>query len=96
LRRYVAAIKNRSYKAAAIAEKITQMHKAFARPGKITFERFYREEILGHWSCPSGDYRQGWITAKREARHTARYGDREHLLDSSPKRVYVHRSVQLE
>jgi hypothetical protein len=97
LRRDVAAIKDRSSKAVAIAEKIAETHALVARhPNKITFEGFRPEEIPGHGSCPSGNYRQGWIPPKCETDHAAGYRDRKHLLDSSPKRIDIHRAVQAE
>ena len=93
----MAAIKDRSRKAIAIGEKIAEAHALFARrPNKITFERFRREEISGHLSCPSGDYRQGWIPPKCEADHAAGYRDREHLVDGSPKRIDIHGTMQIE
>jgi len=97
LRYKVAAIKERSDKAVAIAEKIAETHALFARrANKITFERFDREKVLGHRSCPSGDYWQRWIPPKCETDHASGYRDREHLLDSSPKRIDIHRAVQAE
>ena len=97
LRRDVAAIKNRSHKTAAIAEKIAQAHELFPRrPSQTILERFRREKVLRHGSSPFGDHGQDCSGAKGQTDHAIWDGGEEHPLRSSPKRIDVDGKVQAE
>ena len=97
VRREIVAIKERPDEATAVAEKIAQTHQLLARrPGGVTLERFYREEIARHGSRPSCDSGQNRTWLKRQTDHAIRYCRGKQLLSGSPKRVNVHGAVQLE
>lgn len=97
VRREIVAIKERPDEATVVAEKIAQTHQLFAcRPGGVTLERFYREELPRHGSGPSCDSGQNRTWLKHQADHAIRYCRSKQLLSGSPKRVNVHGAVQLE
>jgi hypothetical protein len=73
VRREIAAIKKRPDEATVVAEKIAQTQQFLTRrPGGVTLERFYREEIARHRSRPSCDNGQNRIRLKRQADHAIR------------------------
>jgi len=97
VRREVVPIKERPDEATVVAEKIAETHQLLAcRPGGVTLERFYREELARHGSRPSCDSGQNRTWLKHQADHAIRYCRGKQLLSGSPKRVNVHRAVQPE
>jgi len=65
-------------------------------PGNIILERLRGEKTVRHGSCPSHDYGQNWILLKRDPDQAVWYRGGEQLVDGSPERTDVHRSVQAE
>ena len=97
LRRHVTAVKGRLYEAASIGKEVANLHELLAGSSDdVTLERFRSEKALGHRLCPSRDQRQDWIVLQRETNHAIWHCGREHLLHGLPKRIDVHRAVQIE
>jgi hypothetical protein len=97
VRREVVPIKKRPDEATLVAEKIAETQQLLAcRPGGVTLERFYREELARHGSRPSCGSGQNRTWLKHQSDHAIRYCRGKQLLSGSPKRVNVHGTVQLE
>ena len=97
LRRHVTAVKGRFYEAVSIGKEVANPHELLARSSDdVTLERFRSEKALGHRLCPSRDQRQDWSVLQSEADHAIWHCGREHLLHGLPKRIDVHRAVQIE
>src|SRR5438132_8254834 len=65
-------------------------------PADITSERLRGEKAVRHGQRTSHNHGQNWIVLKGHPCQAVRYRGREQLLNGSPERADVHRSVQPE